>query len=186
MELESSALSVSDSWPAESSDLSRPNSMNADPTRAEMKDIINARVKHRESFRPFAPAVLAERASEFFEISQPDPFMTIAPRVRSDKQQLIPAVVHADSTGRFQTVDEQSNPRYYGVIKEFERLTGIPVVLNTSFNRQEPIVARPQEAISCFLRTEMDVLALGNFYSIDRNGSAIELANQSFLQRRAA
>ena len=158
----------------------------ADPRRAEMKDIINARVKHRESFRPFAPAILQERAAEFFEIDQPDPFMTIAPRVRKEKAHLIPAVVHADQTGRFQTVDRESNSRYYGVIEAFAKRTGIPVLLNTSFNRQEPIVARPEEAISCFLRTEMDVLVLGNYYSTDRNPGAIQQACAGFTGKRRA
>ena len=133
-----------------------------------MKDHINARVKHREPFRPFGPAVLEERAAEFFEIEQRDPFMTMAPRVRTDKAHMIPAAVHVDGTARIQTVDRASNPRFYGLIKEFAELTGIPVILNTSFNRQEPIVARPSEAISCYLRTQMDVLVLGDFYVTDR------------------
>ena len=140
----------------------------ADARDAKMKDHINARVKHREPFRPFGPAVLEERAAEFFEIDQSDPFMTMAPRVRTEKAQMIPAVVHVDGTARIQTVDRASNPRFYGLIKEFAELTGIPVILNTSFNRQEPIVARPSEAISCYLRTQMDVLVLGDFYVTDR------------------
>ena len=141
----------------------------ADARDAKMKDHINARVKHREPFRPFGPAVLQERAAEFFDIDQSDPFMTTAPRVRTDKAQMIPAAVHVDGTARIQTVDRTSNPRFYGLIKEFAELTGIPVILNTSFNRQEPIVARPAEAISCYLRTQMDVLVLGDFYVTDRN-----------------
>ena len=141
----------------------------ADPRRAEMKDIINARVKHREPFRPFAPAVLLERASEFFHIDQPDPFMTLAPRVREDKKHLIPAVVHVDGTGRIQTVERSANPLYYAVIETFGRLTGVPVLLNTSFNRQEPIVETPNDAVSCFLRSGLDVLVLGNHY-VARNG----------------
>jgi carbamoyltransferase len=137
----------------------------ADPRNAAIKDYINTRVKHREPFRPFAPAVLQERAAEFFEISQRDPFMTMAPRVRAQKAHLIPAAVHVDGTARIQTVDRASNPRYYGIIEEFAALTGIPVVLNTSFNHQEPIVASPANAISCFLRTQMDVLILGDHYA---------------------
>jgi carbamoyltransferase len=140
----------------------------ADARDAAMKDHINARVKHREPFRPFAPAVLVERVQEFFEIGQSDPFMTMAPKARADKAHLIPAAVHIDGTARIQTVDRASNPRFYGVIEEFAELTGIPVILNTSFNRQEPIVARPEEAISCYLRTQMDVLVLGDFYTTDR------------------
>jgi len=129
-----------------------------------MKDQLNAKVKRREPFRPFAPAVLVERVSEFFEIDQSDPFMTIAPRVRADKVHLIPAALHVDGTARIQTVDQATNPRFYGLIEEFAKLTKIPLILNTSFNRQEPIVARPEEAISCYLRTDMDVLVLGDFY----------------------
>jgi carbamoyltransferase len=143
----------------------------ADARDATMKSQINARVKHREPFRPFAPAVLEERAAEFFEIDQSDPFMTMAPRVRIDKAHLIPAAVHVDGTARIQTVNRASNPRFYGVIEEFAELTGIPLILNTSFNRQEPIVERPEEAISCYLRTHMDVLVLGDFYVTDRKPS---------------
>ncbi|GBE44048.1 decarbamoylnovobiocin carbamoyltransferase [bacterium BMS3Bbin10] len=157
----------------------------ADPRRAEMKDIINARVKHREPFRPFAPAVLIEHASEYFEIDQADPYMTIAPRVRKEKAKLIPAAVHVDGTGRFQTVERTANPRYYGVIEAFKERTGVPVLLNTSFNRQEPIVARPEEAISCFLRTDMDGLVLGNYYSTDRNPAAVKQAHNAFEKAAA-
>jgi carbamoyltransferase len=152
----------------------------ADPRRESMKDVINARIKHREPFRPFAPAVLLERACELFEIAQPDPFMTLAPRVRPEKRHLIPAAVHVDGTGRIQTVERSANPRYYGVIEAFGRLTGVPVLLNTSFNRQEPIVANPAEAISCFLRTDMDVLVLGDYYVTDRNAAAVDKARAGF------
>jgi carbamoyltransferase len=144
----------------------------ADPRRPEMKDVLNAKVKKREPFRPFAPAVLVERAHEFFEIAQPDPFMTLAPRVRPERRERIPAAVHVDGTGRIQTVERASNPRYYGLIEEFGRLTGVPVLLNTSFNRAEPIVASPEEAIACYLRTGMDVLVLGDFYTTDRSPAA--------------
>jgi len=152
----------------------------ASPLRREIRDVINARIKHREPFRPFAPAVLAEYSTDYFEINQPDPFMTLAPRVRRDKVDIIPAAVHVDGTGRIQTVDRRSNPRYYGVIEEFMKLTGVPVVLNTSFNKQEPIVARPDEAVSCFLRTEMDTLVLGNFYTRDRPTAAVARARDAF------
>ena len=152
----------------------------ADPRRAEMKDIINARVKHREAFRPFAPAVLIEHASEYFEIDQPDPFMTIAPRVRPEKANEIPAVVHVDNTARFQTVEKEANPPYYNLIEAFGKKTGVPILLNTSFNKQEPIVARPEEAISCFLRTDMDVLVLGHYYITDRNELSIKKAYSNF------
>lgn len=152
----------------------------ASPLRLEIKDIINRRVKFREPFRPFAPAVLEELAGEYFEISEPDPFMTLAPRVKPAKVHAIPAVVHVDGTARLQTVDRKTNPRFYCVIEAFRKLTGVPVVLNTSFNKQEPIVARPEEAISCFLRTDLDVLVLGSFYSTDRNHEAITRAQNAF------
>ena len=140
----------------------------ADPRRADMRDTLNAKIKQRESFRPFAPAVLLDRAAEFFEIAQPDPFMTLAPRVRPEKRNIIAAAVHVDGTGRIQTVERSANPRYYGLIEAFGQITGVPVLLNTSFNRKEPIVARPEEAIACFLASGMDVLVLGDFYTTDR------------------
>jgi len=155
----------------------------SDARDVSIKELINSRVKHREAFRPFAPAVLVERMSEFFEIDQPDPFMTMAPKVRADKAHLIPAAIHVDGTCRIQSVERAANPRYYGVIEEYAKLTGIPVVLNTSFNRKEPIVARPEEAISCFLRTEMDVLVLGDFYITDRNPTAVRRAQETFIDR---
>lgn len=147
-------------------------SMLADPRRAELKDALNARIKHRETFRPFAPVVLAEAAARYFELSGLDPFMTMAPRVRPDMAAIIPAVVHVDGTARVQTVERKVNPRYYDLIAAFGHLTGVPVLINTSFNENEPIVARPQEAIACFLRTEMDVLVLGDFYCANREGGA--------------
>jgi len=134
----------------------------ADPRRADMKDILNARIKHREMFRPFAPSVLAEFTGEYFEKTYPSPFMTQAYAVHPAKRDVIPAPTHVDGTGRLQTVTEQANPRYWRLIREFANLTGVPVVLNTSFNDNEPIVCRPQEAIDCFLRTKMDVLVLGD------------------------
>ena len=130
-----------------------------------MKERLNSRVKQRAWFRPFAPVILEERMMEFFEIEQADPFMTMAPKVRADKARLIPAAVHFDGTARVQTVSRSTNPRLYAVIEKFANLTGVPVILNTSFNRREPIVERPEEAISCYLRTQMDVLVVGNFYS---------------------
>jgi carbamoyltransferase len=144
----------------------------ADPRRPEMRDKLNAKVKQREPFRPFAPAVLVERAAEFFEIGQPDPFMTLAPRVRPEARDRIPAAVHVDGTGRIQTVERSSNARYYDLIEAFGRLTGVPVLLNTSFNRSEPIVASPRDAVECYLRSGMDVLVLGDFYTSDRPGLA--------------
>jgi carbamoyltransferase len=133
----------------------------ADPRREDMKSILNARVKHREHFRPFAPSILAEATGDFFEQDYPDPFMTMVYAVRPEKRSVIPAVTHVDGTGRLQSVFRGAMPLYWQVIKEFESLTGVPVVLNTSFNDNEPIVCTPQEAVNCFLRTRMDVLVLG-------------------------
>jgi carbamoyltransferase len=133
-----------------------------DPRRAEMKEILNSRIKHREMFRPFAPSILEERVGDFFECSKPSPFMTFAYSVRPEKRSAIPAPTHVDGTGRLQTVSRAANPRYWRLIHEFGELTGVPVVLNTSFNDNEPIVCRPEEAIDCFRRTRMDVLVLGD------------------------
>src|ERR1700737_3405840 len=135
----------------------------ADPRRPEMKEILNRRIKHREIFRPFAPSILAEATAEYFEKSHPSPFMTLAYSVRPGKRDKIPAPTHVDGTGRLQTVTREANPRYWQLIKAFQNLTGVPVVLNTSFNDNEPIVCRPEEAIDCFLRTTLDALVLGDF-----------------------
>jgi carbamoyltransferase len=134
----------------------------ADPRRAEMKDVLNRRIKHREIFRPFAPSILAEAVGEWFDKSHPSPFMTLAYSVRPEKRDKIPAPTHVDGTGRLQTVARDANPRYWKLIKAFEQLTGVPVVLNTSFNDNEPIVCRPEEALDCFQRTQMDALVLGD------------------------
>ena len=135
----------------------------ADPRRPEMKEILNRRIKHREVFRPFAPSILAESTGEWFEKSHPSPFMTLAYPVRPEKRDRIPAPTHVDGTGRLQTVTREANPRYWSLIKAFEKLTGVPVVLNTSFNDNEPIVCTPSEALDCFQRTKMDALVLGDF-----------------------
>jgi carbamoyltransferase len=135
----------------------------ADPRRPEMKDILNHRIKHRETFRPFAPSILTESAADFFETSQPSPFMTFAYPVRPEKRGALAAPTHLDGTGRLQTVDREANPRYWRLLREFGNLTGVPAVVNTSFNDNEPIVCRPEEAIECFLRTRMDTLVLGDF-----------------------
>ncbi|MFV9506634.1 MAG: carbamoyltransferase [Oscillochloridaceae bacterium umkhey_bin13] len=134
----------------------------ADPRRTDMKDILNARIKHREPFRPFAPSVLSEATGTYFDQSYPDPFMIKVYGVRPERQAEIPAVTHIDGTGRLQTVDQATNPRYHQLISAFAALTGTPVILNTSFNENEPIVCSPEEAIDCFLRTRMDALVLGN------------------------
>jgi carbamoyltransferase len=135
----------------------------ADPRKPEMKEILNRRIKHREIFRPFAPSILAEATGDYFEKSHPSPFMTLAYPVRLEKRARIPAPTHVDGTGRLQTVTHDANPRYHALISAFRDLTGVPVVLNTSFNDNEPIVCRPEEAIDCFQRTQMDALVLGDF-----------------------
>ncbi|HKW57640.1 MAG TPA: carbamoyltransferase [Candidatus Acidoferrum sp.] len=135
----------------------------ADPRSSEMKEILNRRIKHREVFRPFAPSVLAEKAAEWFAKSHPSPFMAMAYPVRTEKREQIPAPTHVDGTGRLQTVEREANPRFWSLIKAFEQRTGVPLVLNTSFNDNEPIVCRPEEALDCFQRTQMDALVLGDF-----------------------
>jgi carbamoyltransferase len=136
----------------------------ADPRRHDMKDILNARIKHREAFRPFAPSILAEHTGEYFEQDYPDPFMIKVYAVRPEKREEIPAVTHVDGTGRLQTVDRDASPRYHSLITNFKEITGTPVIVNTSFNDNEPIVCKPQEALDCFNRTKMDSLAIGNFF----------------------
>jgi carbamoyltransferase len=135
----------------------------AHPGLTDMKDVLNARIKHREWFRPFAPSILAEYQHEYFEHDHPSPFMLHVYKIRPDKRKTLCAVNHVDDTGRLQTVAREENPLYYDLISAFHRKTGIPVVLNTSFNENEPIVCTPEEAIGCFQRTRMDVLAIGSF-----------------------
>jgi carbamoyltransferase len=135
----------------------------ADPRRADMKDLLNRRIKHRETYRPFAPSVLEEKVGDIFERHEPSPFMLMVYKVKEAQRARIPAVTHVDDTGRLQTVSAATNPRYHALISEFDRLTGVPLVLNTSFNEHEPIVATPGEALACYLKTRMDVLALGNW-----------------------
>ncbi len=134
----------------------------ADPRRADAKDILNAKIKRRESFRPFAPSILKDHVAEYFEQDDNVPFMEKVFRIREEKRESIPAVTHADGTGRLQSVDKTNAPKYYGLIEAFYKKTGVPILLNTSFNENEPIVNTPQEAIDCFLRTKMDMLVLGN------------------------
>jgi carbamoyltransferase len=133
-----------------------------DPRRPDMKDTLNARIKHREPFRPFAPSILAERTAEWYEQDYTSPFMIMVYKTRLERREQIPAVNHVDDTGRLQTVERALNPRYHRLIEEFERLTGVPIVLNTSFNENEPIVMTPEHAIDTFQKTRMDVLVLGN------------------------
>jgi carbamoyltransferase len=135
-----------------------------DPRNDQMKDILNERIKRRENFRPFAPVILQDQISEWFERSYPVPFMERVYKIKPEKRKLIPAVTHVDGTGRLQTISQDMNPRYYQLIKEFYRLTNVPILLNTSFNENEPIVNIPEDALNCFLRTKMEVLVLGNYY----------------------
>jgi carbamoyltransferase len=149
-----------------------------DPRRHDVKDVLNARIKHREPFLPFAPSILAERTREWYEQDYASPFMILVYKTRADKRDKIPAVNHVDDTGRVQTVDQRVSPRYYRLISEFERLSGVPVLLNTSFNENEPIVMTPQDAIETFTKTKMDVLVLGN-YIVRRDASAYAASKQS-------
>src|SRR5262249_21854810 len=137
----------------------------ANPTNADMKDHINACVKFREEFRPFAPAVLEERADEFFVLDgQPAPYMVLVPDARPGAATRIPAVIHVDNTARVQTVSCDAHPRFHGLLRALDAQIGVPVVLNTSFNvKAEPIVCTPAHALRCFLNTDIDVLAMGNF-----------------------
>jgi carbamoyltransferase len=139
-------------------------SLLADPRRTDMRDTINLKIKFREKFRPFAPSILEEHVGEYFELDAPAPFMEKVYKIHPDKQSLIPAVTHVDGTGRLQSVNRQTNPLYWELIDTFFKKTGVPIVLNTSLNENEPIVRTPEEAIQCFLRTQMDVLVLGNYY----------------------
>ncbi len=136
----------------------------AHPGFPNMKEILNARIKHREPFRPFAPSVLQERQSEIFEQNYPSPFMLHVYKIRPEWRERLSAVNHVDDTGRLQTVARDENALYYDLIKNFESKTGIPVILNTSFNENEPIVCEPFQAVECFLRTKMDVLVIGSFF----------------------
>ncbi|MFN0076439.1 MAG: carbamoyltransferase [Prosthecobacter sp.] len=134
-----------------------------DPRRADMKDILNLKIKRRESFRPFAPSILREHVSEWFEQDDDVPFMMEVFQVREDKRPQIPATTHVDGSGRLQTVHKETNPRYHRLISAYREITGVPIVLNTSFNENEPVVCQPQEALDCFLRTKMDVLVLNDW-----------------------
>ncbi len=134
----------------------------ADPRRAEMKDVLNARIKHREAFRPFAPSVLEEHTGEWFTETHPSPCMLMVYPVRPEKRRQVPAITHVDGSGRLQTVSKQTHPRYWKLIDAFRQQTGVPMVLNTSFNENEPVVCTPEHAVACFARTKMDVLVLGD------------------------
>jgi carbamoyltransferase len=143
-------------------------SLIADPRRTDMRDIINLRIKFREKFRPFAPSILEEKVGEWFEIDEPAPYMEKVFPIRVEKRAQIPAVTHVDGSGRLQSVSKRTNPGYHALISKFFEKTGVPILLNTSLNENEPVVRIPAEAISCFLRTDMDVLVLGT-HVIDRH-----------------
>lgn len=134
----------------------------ADPRRIDAKEILNSKIKRRESFRPFAPSILKEYVSEYFEVVDDVPFMEKVFPIKKEKHEIIPAVTHVDGTGRLQTVDQKVEPKYYGLIENFRQKTGVPILLNTSFNENEPIVNTPQEALACYLRTKMDLLVMGD------------------------
>ncbi len=156
-----------------------------DPRRSEMKDVLNARIKHREPFRPFAPSIRAGATGDWFDQSYPSPFMVLVYDVLPEKRELVPAITHVDGSGRLQTVEESANPRYYRLIAEFERLTGVPILLNTSFNENEPIVMTPEQAIETFTKTRMDLLVLGD-YVVRREGATAAASNEPAASSAAA
>ena len=135
-----------------------------------MKDILNLKIKRRESFRPFAPSILRDHVADWFEEDDDVPFMMKVFQIREERRAEIPAVTHVDGSGRLQTVYEKTNPRYHRLISAFHEQTGVPIVLNTSFNENEPVVCKPEEALDCFLRTKMDVLVLGRYFVMRLDG----------------
>jgi len=140
----------------------------ADPRRVDAKEILNIKIKRREPFRPFAPSILKEHVAEWFEKVDNVPFMEKVFKFKKEKRDLVPAVVHVDGTGRLQTVDKEVEAKYYGLIEAFYKKTGVPIILNTSFNENEPIVNTPKEAYDCFYRTKMDMLVMGNIVVVER------------------
>ncbi len=154
----------------------------ADPRREDMKDILNSRIKYREPFRPFCPSILAEATGDYFEIDYPSPYMIMAYKIKPRQRERIPAVTHGDGTGRLQTVEKDVNPLYWKLIKKFEELTGVPVLLNTSFNENEPIVNTPREALDCFLRTKMDVLVMGPYFSLKSENARLGENRTAFAE----
>jgi carbamoyltransferase len=154
----------------------------ADPRRREMKDVLNSRIKKRESFRPFCPSILAEAVGDYFENSYSSPFMTMAYKIKPHQRERIAAVTHYDGTGRLQTVEKDVNPLYWNLIREFNKISGVPVLLNTSFNENEPIVDTPHQALDCFLRTRMDVLVLGPYFLLKSENQERELRGAALPQ----
>jgi carbamoyltransferase len=151
----------------------------ADPRRKEMKDKLNSRIKYREPFRPFCPSVLAESVGDYFETDYPSPFMVMAYKIKPRQRENLAAVTHNDGTGRLQTVDQDVNPLYWKLIREFGEISGVPVLLNTSFNENEPIVDTPQQALDCFLRTQMDVLVMGPHFLLKSENRETAASRQS-------
>ncbi|MEP6714496.1 MAG: carbamoyltransferase C-terminal domain-containing protein [Terriglobia bacterium] len=154
----------------------------ADPRRKEMKDTLNSRIKYREPFRPFCPSILAEELGNYFETDYTSPFMVMAYKIKPHQRERIAAVTHNDGTGRVQTVDKDVNPLYWKLIKKFSEISGVPVLLNTSFNENEPIVDTPRQALDCFLRTKMDVLVMGSFFLLKTENVASSANRQSFAE----
>jgi carbamoyltransferase len=154
----------------------------ADPRRHDMKDILNSRIKHREPFRPFCPSILAEKVGEYFETDYPSPFMVMAYKIKPQQRERIPAVTHGDGTGRLQTVERDVNPRYWKLIHRFEAETRVPILLNTSFNENEPIVQTPAQGIDCFLRTRMDMLSIGGFVLYKEENVTLSENRASFAE----
>jgi carbamoyltransferase len=154
----------------------------ADPRSKDMKDTLNRRIKYREPFRPFCPSVLEEVTGDYFENSYPAPFMVSAYKIKPAMRELIPAVTHNDGTGRLQTVSKETNPLYWKLIRRFGDITGVPVLLNTSFNENEPIVQTPAQAIDCFLRTRMDVLSMGPFLCLKPENARISESRTAFAE----
>jgi carbamoyltransferase len=154
----------------------------ADPRRKDMKETLNTRVKYREPFRPFCPSILAEKVGEYFETNYPSPFMVMAYKIRPHQRSRIPAVTHGDGTGRLQTVKREVNPLYWKLISRFEGITGVPVLLNTSFNENEPIVQTPGQAIDCFLRTRMDVLSIGRYLLLKEDNVPLAANRRVFAE----
>lgn len=159
----------------------------ADPRKSDIKETLNLRIKYREPFRPFCPSILREETANWFEIDYDSPFMVMAFPIKEDKRSLIPSVVHADGTGRLQTVEKDVNPLYWKLIRRFGDLTGVPILINTSFNENEPIVRTPEQALDCFLRTQMDMLVIGPFVvrkdvnrHVQASSKAVESAGSKF------
>lgn len=151
----------------------------ANPKNPDMKEIINSKVKFREKFRPFAPSVIKEEASKYFDINIDAPYMLLIPPVHQDKRSLLPAITHVDGSARLQTVDKKTNPRYYRLLEAFKQKAGVPVLLNTSFNvRGEPIVCTPEDAYSCYMRTGIDALVVGNYILTEKNPEQMQKFNE--------